>query len=105
MWQIYSLAKLGHKRASEIVGIKDLWLMYQFDSAISLVGVTIENALNETVENLAKQLVPKYTLEELLSTKFKFPKPLTEVEKESKAVDYFKGMLGVKWFKAKKIDN
>lgn len=105
MWQVYSLSKLGHKRPSDIVGITDLWLMYQFDSAVSLVGVTIENALHETVENLAKQHVPKYELNELLKPNFKFPKPLTDTEKEAKSVDYFRGMLGVKWYKAKKVDN
>ncbi len=105
MWSIYQLAKLGHCRASAIVNISDKWTAYQFDSAVSLVGVTIENALNETIENLAKEQVPKYDLEQLLSDKFRFPRKLTEKERESKSVDYFRGMLGATWIKAKKKDN
>lgn len=103
MWHLYSLAKLGKKQPSEIVGITDLWIAYQFNSAIGLVGTTIENALNEMVKGGSDNLVNRYELSDLLKPEFKLPRPLNDKEKQIKSIEWFKSQIGkgVKWFKAK----
>lgn len=85
------------QRPSDIVGISDRWAAYQFDSAVCLVGTTIENALQETTK-AGDKLVPRYTLAQLLNTEFRLPRPVTPdaisalkaMAGKSKAVRYHK---------------
>jgi len=95
MWNLHVLAGATHQRPSNIVGISDRWAAYQFDSAVCLVGTTIENALQETNEAGGK-MTPRYTLTQLLDADFRLPQPasaadkLKEMAAKSKAVRYHK---------------
>lgn len=94
-------------RASQILDIKDRWTAYQLDSAVLLVGLTIENALNETVEAGTKdepRLIAKYEIGDILKPEFRFPRPLTEEEKQVQAINWYKGRMG-KTFKVDKEGN
>ena len=104
MWQLYSTAKTTCQRSSSLVGITDPWIALQFDNAASLVGVVIENALQETVQVGSKKepkTERKYHMEQLLDPGFRLPPPPTKVERERAAASGFlawakRGVRGVK---------
>lgn len=77
----------------------DKWVSYQFDTCISFIGSAIEGACNE----LDKDGNRKYNLADLLRADYKLPRPLTEKEKQKKALQWYKNMAvagrGVKVFK------
>jgi len=79
MWNLHILATTTNRRPSEIVCIADRWAAYQFDSAVCLVGVTIENALQETNE-VSGKLAPRYTLSQILDEGFRLPRPASAVD-------------------------
>lgn len=54
--------------------IEDPWLAYQLDAAVSLLGNAVESALLEKVEITEGKTRPKYTLEQLLSDRFRLPR-------------------------------
>lgn len=87
MWNLHTLAGTTHQRPSDIVGIEDRWTAYQFDSAVCMVGTTIENALQET-RKAGDKLVPVYTLAQILNDGFRFPRPAGMVS----ATDALKAM-------------
>lgn len=98
MWNLYALTKVTYQRPSDIIGIRDRWAAYQFDSAVALVGTTIENALQETVK-AGEKTSPRYTLAQLLNADFRLPrdppKPnavdaLKKIASKSKSVRYHK---------------
>lgn len=86
MWNLYALTGTTHQRPSDIVGISDRWAAYQFDSAVALIGTTIENALQETVK-AGERTTPRYTLAQLLGADFRLP-----CAAQPNAVDAFKKM-------------
>ena len=47
MWGLYQLAKTTAQRPSGIVEIEDAWASYQFDQAVTFVGLYIEGKLAE----------------------------------------------------------
>jgi hypothetical protein len=59
--------------------VKDEWAAYQFDAAVTMIGIAIENAVQE-MHNIGSeespQMEPKYKLAELLDKNFRLP--LTE---------------------------
>ena len=73
MWNLYALATTTHQRPSDIIGIDDRWAAYQFDSAVCLVGTTMENAIQETVKS-GDSIVPRYTMAQLLDADFRLPR-------------------------------
>lgn len=78
MWRLYTVARSFSQRPSDLVGIEEQWLALQFDGAVALVGVTIEGALQETMNVGTKdkpEWKPKYTLGQLLSDDFRLPAP------------------------------
>lgn len=78
MWDLYLLAKTTNSRPSDLVCIEDRWAAYQFDSAVTFVGLTIESALHETREvgvGQSKRVEPKYTIAQLLEPEFRLPRP------------------------------
>lgn len=95
MWNLHALAGTTHQRPSDIICIEDRWAAYQFDSAVSLVGTTIENALQETRE-VGGKLNPRYTLAQVLDADFRFPRDASAVDAlkrmaaKDKAVRYHK---------------
>jgi len=95
MWNLHVLAGATHQRPSDIVGVDDRWAAYQFDSAVCLVGTTIENALQETSE-IGGKMMPRYTLTQLLDADFRLPQPesaadaLKTMAARSKSVKYHK---------------
>lgn len=98
MWKVYLTSKTNHCRASELLGITDKWAAYQFDCAVSFVGITIENALQETIKDKS---TPKYKLSDLLKPDYKLPKPPTEQQEAKGAISWLKMQAGkgVKVFK------
>lgn len=101
MWKVYLSTKTNHCRASSLVGITDEWVAYQFDSAISFFGITIENALQETIKD---KTTPKYKLSDLLKPGYKLPRPPTEQQEAKGAINWLKMQAG-KGVKVFRINN
>lgn len=106
MWDLYQLAKATSSRPSDIACIEDRWAAYQFDSAVTFVGVVIENALHETREvgvGQHKRQEPKYTIAQLLDPEFHLPRPGGAADSVPQDVAY-KAMAGrgVRVFRARK---
>lgn len=96
MWTLYNKAKLYSRLPSELVRLEDEWTAYQFDNAVTLLGITIENALQERRNaGTAKQpdWQPKYTLRQLLDDDHRLPAP---VNNEGNGLAGLMGMAGVK---------
>lgn len=76
MWQLYQTAKATASRPSSLVEIEDRWAALQFDHAVTLVGIVIENAAQEQV-NTGDERRPrwtrKYTMRQLLDPAFRLP--------------------------------
>lgn len=90
------LAKTLSQRPCELLGYWiDPWAAYQLDSAVVLLGVAIENALNE-LANVGTEDSPKheprYKLEQLLDPCFRLPSQSTE---EAPDFDALKGIHGI----------
>lgn len=84
MWNLYTTGKAIGKAWSEIIGIRDRWAAYQFDSAISYFGNAIESALlkqKKIGSGKGQKHVPKYELGQLLRADFRLPRPLTAEQK------------------------
>ena len=70
-------AKTSQTRPSSLLGIDAEWVAYQFDSAVTLLGNTVESALMERKEvgmGKHKRLEQKYTLAQLLNPDFRLPR-------------------------------
>lgn len=80
--------------------IPDRWAALQFDNAVSLVGVVIENAAQEQ-QNVGTDKAPKweakYSMDELLDPDFYLPTPVKKIK--PKGVDALKAFAGVRVFK------
>lgn len=74
MWRLYQTAKTWSQRPSDLLGVVDRWAALQFDNAVALFGLYLENALQER-EQLGEgsnvRWVEKYTLSELLTPGFR----------------------------------
>lgn len=94
LWRIYQIAKTTGSRPSSLLEIHDPWTAIQLDSAVCLVGSTIESALKETVEvetGDKKSFKQKYTLSQLIDPDFRF-------EDESRTIladEMFSGVDGI----------
>jgi len=93
------MSKTNHCRASNLVDITSKWAAYQFDAAVSFIGISIENALQEMTKG-----VSKYRLSDLLKPEYKLPRPPTDKQEEKNAINWLKMQVGrgVKVFKVKK---
>ncbi len=71
------MARTTGQRPSTLVGIEDPWTAYQLDSAVVLVGSAIRGAAQEMREidhgGGRKELVPRYTMAQLLDPEFRLP--------------------------------
>lgn len=47
LWELYRVGEKYHTRPSALVGITDIWLAFDFDHAVTMLGVHIENEINE----------------------------------------------------------
>ena len=61
------MAQAYGRRPSAVLGIKEAWAAYQFDSAVLTLGRWVENRLAEH----HKDGTPKWTIEHLLGTEKK----------------------------------
>lgn len=78
-------AKLYHKLPSEVFGEEDALAAWMLDTCVTWFGITVENALQETVEvglvydpqarGNNKRREAKYTLSQLLDSDFRLPRP------------------------------
>ena len=101
MWTLYNKAKIYSRLPHELVGLADAWHAYQFDNAVTLLGVTVENALQERRNaGTAKQpdWQPTYTLRQLLDEEHRLPAPASE---ERNGLAGLFNMPGVKRLKVK----
>lgn len=86
MWAAYNLANKYNKLPSDIIDEDhdlDSLTRYIINKAVTYFGVTIENALHETVEvgyGNNKHSESKYGLDELLHPGFKLPRPQPKVK-------------------------
>jgi len=84
------------------VCIEDRWTAYQFDAAVTMLGVTIENALQEQ-QNVGSDKQPKYeakyTLAQLLADDFRLPGPVKATT--AQGIAGLIGLPGVKVIRAK----
>lgn len=101
LWPLYLIATKTGKRPSEIVGIDEEWVAYQFDNAVVLVGNAIENASQE-MEKYGDEKSPKwrqkYTMKQLLDPDFRLPLSDDERpsrrERETDDKTFFSGLAG-----------
>ena len=97
MWTLYLTAKTTATRPSELVCIEDRWTALQFDNAITMIGVAIENAAQEMEkrgEGKTAKYEPKYTMTQLLDPAFRLP------PKERSLDDFandIRGIQGIKY--------
>ena len=76
MWQLYLTATKTATRPSELIGVADAWAAYQFDNAVVMVGLAIENASQEMQKmgsDDKPEWRPKYTMKQLLDPDFRLP--------------------------------
>lgn len=88
-------AKTTAQRPSSLVRIRDTWAALQFDNAVTLVGITLENAANELHEvgmGKHKKMAPKYTLAQLLEPDFRLPAPKSKAQT---SIDDLAGIRGI----------
>lgn len=100
MWQLHQTAKSYGQRPSDLVEISDRWAALQFDNAVALVGVVVENASQEqhnTGTDKAPKWELKYTMTELLDPEFRLPRPARKAK--AKGIDGLKAMAGVRVLK------
>lgn len=73
MWRLHQMCQQYSQRPSSVFGIRDSWLAWDFDHAVSTLGVMVENRLKET----DREGKPKYrTLEKALNLPMR-PKPIS----------------------------
>lgn len=99
MWRLYQTAKQSHSRPSTLLNVSDPLTAYQFDSAVALFGIIVENASQEMVKTGTKadpQWTPKYHLDQILSHDFRLPRPPTPAERERSAIAALKALAGVR---------
>lgn len=102
MWSLYNKAKTYSRLPSELLRLGDEWMAYQFDNAVHMFGVAIENALYERVNvgsDKAPKYEPKYTLHQLLDQEFRLPAPQKPQKAQGGGLAALMGMKGVKVFK------
>ena len=78
MWSLWRTAQENHSRPSDLLDIEDRLVAYLLDSAVSMFGRILENALQERVNvgsSSHQNWTNKYEIEQLLSPNFKFPAP------------------------------
>ena len=76
MWQLWLTAKETHSRPSELVCEENPLVAYLLDSAVVTFGRTVENHLEEMINNgsdVNPKWESKYKLYDILSKDFKFP--------------------------------
>lgn len=104
LWDLYQTAKMASQRPSSLLDIDDAWAAYQLDSTVAMFGTVIENAANER-ENAGSRnepdWQPKYTMDQLLDSTFRLPRPKTREDREREAVRTFAGLPGVRRVKAR----
>lgn len=70
MWSLYSTAsKFGQRPSSLIPEITDTWAALQFDNAVGLVGMVLDNARQE-MHKVGDEWKQKYTMKQLLDPTF-----------------------------------
>lgn len=85
MWLLWRKSTTYHKLPSEVFGEDDPLAAWMLDNAVTIFGTLIENALQERWDVGAvgaKQSIPRYTLPQLLDSKFRLPRPETEAMQE-----------------------
>jgi hypothetical protein len=97
MWKMYQTATMTSSRPSDLACIKDEWAAVQFDAAVTLVGRTVENALQEQ-HNVGSEKdpnhQPKYALPQILADDFRFPpspQPMSERDRQMAAINVLRG--------------
>jgi hypothetical protein len=73
-----------HSRPSELLCVEDPLVAYLFDAAVVTFGNIIEGAMHERIEvgfGDRKEWKQKYTLHQLLDSKFKLPEDKEEIQK------------------------
>lgn len=97
MWSLYLTAKTFGQRPSRLARIADPWAALQFDNAVALVGITLENASQEQ-QNVGSEKQPKwepkYTMGQLLDDGFRLPAPAKPAKPEG-----IKGLMSMKGVK------
>lgn len=76
------------QRPSTVIGIDSEWLAYDFDLAVSYLGITVENRLQErkeTIRNGKQVSEPKYTIQEALGAK---PRTLITTHEQAIAMGF-----------------
>lgn len=84
MWTLWQTVQQTHSRPSKLLCVRDPLVAYLFDAAVVTFGNIIENAVQERIEvgmGDKKEWKQKYTLQQLLDSKFKLPTDKEEVAK------------------------
>lgn len=99
MWQSWLNLKTYHRRASDDLEIDDSIAAWCVDGCVMWFGMTMENALAETIEVGAgrdKRREAKYTIEQLLEPTFTLPKPQRQItQKPQQAPSGFAALLAM----------
>lgn len=94
MWSAYQALKLYHRRPSDDLGdeAEPLYSIAAWcvDATVMWFGITVENLLNERVNNGTTKEAKweaKYTLLQLLDISYKLPRPARPVRKSNAPPD------------------
>ena len=97
MWKMYQTATMMSSRPSDLACITDRWAALQLDAAVTLVGRTIENALQEQ-HNVGSDKEPnhqpRWVLPQILEDDFRFPpspKPMSKRDRQMAAINVLRG--------------
>jgi len=71
MWRLHQMCQMYRLRPSDVIGIDDRWLAFDFDDALTTFAVIVQNRLDET----DKQGRHKHDVYSALN----LPKPLKRV--------------------------
>lgn len=86
MWNLWLKSKTYNQLPSRVFGEQDSLAAWMLDSAVTWFGITIENALQESVKVVMGSNIeykPRYTLALLLNPAFKLPMPLPSPQESS----------------------
>lgn len=75
MWALaIKAAKYGRPPSDFFEELDDEWACYQFDNAVLLLHMALDNAMRETDDADGGGRTPRYTLAQLLEPDFRLPR-------------------------------
>lgn len=98
LWSAWTSLKTYHQKPSSTLELTDTIAIYCLDNAVIWFGMTVENALQERVNEGSEEKPKweaKYTLGQLLDPLFRMPKPEPAPKPKRAAQSGFAAMMAL----------